>query len=96
MLGTWSCTRQHSLWSLFHTLRVSNLPGKHDGSYSPAPPALEDGDGDDDDNDGDYDYAPAASMQMEMMMTMILTMLPQHAWKAMATMMMETMTLLQQ
>ncbi|MBA0806711.1 hypothetical protein Gohar_022571 [Gossypium harknessii] len=38
----------------------SNLPGKHDGSYSRAPPALEDGDGDDDDNDGDYDYAPAA------------------------------------
>ncbi|KAK5829832.1 hypothetical protein PVK06_013625 [Gossypium arboreum] len=38
----------------------SNLPGKHDGSYSRAPTALEDGDGDDDDNDGDYDYAPAA------------------------------------
>ncbi|KAB2079699.1 hypothetical protein ES319_A05G021300v1 [Gossypium barbadense] len=25
MLGTWSCTRQHSLWSLFHTLRVAAL-----------------------------------------------------------------------
>ncbi|KAB2079701.1 hypothetical protein ES319_A05G021500v1 [Gossypium barbadense] len=25
MLGTWSSTRQHSLWSLFHTLRVVAL-----------------------------------------------------------------------